>query len=434
MISMNSIWTESGELPKFPSLQGDINTEVLIIGGGIAGLMCAYKLSEAGVNYVLVEKDRIFNGVSKNTTAKITFSHGLIYSKIAEQFSLKTAALYYKANEKALLEYMKIAKDIPCDFEIKDNYVYSLRDRSKIDNELKILEKIGCHGEFASETRLPFPVKGALKTENQAQFNPVKFISHISKNLNIYENTKVTEFKEDYILTNRGKIKAEKVVVATHFPINNKHGNYFIKMYQHRSYVIALEKAPDVKGMYVDEAGKGPSLRNAEGMLLLGGGGHRTGKKGGNWHELRELSKKYYPKAKEKYFWATQDCITLDGIPYVGRYSKNIPDFYVITGFNKWGMTSSMVAADLIKDLIKGNINEFTEVFLPSRSIFRPQLAVNAFESITNLLSFSDKRCPHLGCALKWNCDERSWDCPCHGSRFSEEGKLLNNPATDDIE
>ncbi len=165
----------------------------------------------------------------------------------------------------------------------------------------------------------------------------------------------------------------------------------------------------------------------------MGGGGHRTGKTGGGWRGLSGFAYRYFPDLKEEYRWATQDCMTLDGIPYIGRYSANTPDFYVATGFNKWGMTSSMAAAVLLTDMITGRKNEFEQLFSPSRSILKPQLALNALEAASNLLTPTERRCPHMGCALKWNSQEHSWDCPCHGSRFDANGTLLDNPATGNI-
>jgi glycine/D-amino acid oxidase-like deaminating enzyme len=204
-------------------------------------------------------------------------------------------------------------------------------------------------------------------------------------------------------------------------------------MYQHRSYVLALADAPKSKGMYVDEADKGLSFRTHQNLLLLGGGGHRTGKKGGNWRELRKFAIDNYPDSKEIYHWATQDCMTLDGIPYIGQYSKNTPNLFVATGYNKWGMTSAMVAARLLCDLVQEKHSPYKEVFSPSRSIWHPQLLVNGMEATINLLTPTRKRCPHLGCALKWNKQEHTWDCPCHGSRFTKEGEVIDNPATDDL-
>ena len=197
--------------------------------------------------------------------------------------------------------------------------------------------------------------------------------------------------------------------------------------------LLALENARDVDGMYLDEAKGGFSFRNHGELLLLGSGGHRTGKDSRGWDDLRAFAKKHYPNAREKYCWATQDCMTLDGMPYIGQYSRRTPDLYVATGFNKWGMTSSMVAAMVLTDLVQGKENPYAGVFSPSRSILRPQLLVNGVEATANLIKPKKPRCPHLGCALKWNPYERSWDCSCHGSRFGEDGKLQNGPATGDL-
>lgn len=200
-------------------------------------------------------------------------------------------------------------------------------------------------------------------------------------------------------------------------------------MYQHRSYVIAIENALNLEGMYVDEKQSGMSFRNYKNLMLVGGGDHRTGKHGGNYAELRDFIFKYYSKSKERYSWATQDCMTLDNIPYIGNYSKSTPDLYVATGFNKWGMTSSMVAAIILTDMILERKNDFSDVFSPSRSAFKPQLFINLGETLVNFLTPTIKRCPHLGCALKWNQVEHTWDCTCHGSRFKQNGDLIDNPA-----
>ena len=188
-----------------------------------------------------------------------------------------------------------------------------------------------------------------------------------------------------------------------------------------------------MEGMYVDEAEGGLSFRSSGNLLLLGGGGHRTGKRGGGWNELSACARKYYPDAREIFRWATQDCMTLDGLPYVGPYSSGTPNLYTATGFNKWGMTSSMAAAMLLSDLVQDKENPYAELFSPARTSLRPQLAANLLKSAAGLLTPTTPRCPHMGCALKYNPQERSWDCPCHGSRFGEDGRLLDNPATDDL-
>lgn len=427
---LNSIWTENTGIPDFPPLGGDLETDVLIIGGGMAGVLCAHRLAQVGVPYALIEADRICHGVTRNTTAKITSQHGLIYHKLIRQFGEDTARLYYDANQAALEQYRQLAKTMDCDFTTKSNYVYATTSQGALHQEREALEKLRIPFAFAEKAALPVAMAGVIGFQNQAQFHPLKFISEIAKDLHIYEHTAAREFVGNAVLTNRGRITAQKVIVATHFPLLNKHGSYFLKMFQERSYVLALENAQHVDAMYRDEAKGGFSFRNYGDMLLLGGGGHRTGKQGGGWHGLEAFAKAHYPHARIKYRWATQDCMSLDGVPYIGHYSKNTPGLYVATGFNKWGMTSSMVAAMLLADLVQGKENPYKEVFSPSRTMLRTQLLINGFESLSHILKPTKPRCPHMGCALKWNSQEHSWDCPCHGSRFSEEGKLLDNPAT----
>ena len=428
-----SLWQYDDEMPQFPALQGDIKTDVLIVGGGITGVMLAYFLHGQGVDYILVEKGRICSGVTANTTAKITLQHGLIFDKLLKALGKEKATAYYRANKKALETYKELCQRFNCDFEIRDNYVYSRSSREKLFKELEALRKIGCEADFCRNLPLPIETQGAVRVKNQAQFSPLKFLSAISKELNIYEHTKVLEMVGNTAKTGHGFVKADRVVVCTHFPFINKHGSYFLNMYQHRSYVLALENAARLDGMYVDENDKGLSFRNYGDTLLLGGGGHRTGKKGGAYNELRAFCKTNYPDSKEICSWATQDCMTLDSVAYIGKYSKNTDNLYTATGFNKWGMTTSLVAAKLLSDMLTDTPNEYAEVFNPSRSILKPQLLVNGAETISNLLFPTTKRCPHLACALKWNAQEHSFDCACHGSRFSEEGILLNGPATDDL-
>lgn len=429
---MDSVWVDQVQRVHFDCLKQSIKTDVLIIGGGLTGILCAYMLKRAGVDCVLVEADQICNGITKNTTAKITVQHGLLYDKLIQRFGIERARLYLEAQRRAAEEYARLCQTVSCDYRVKDSYVYSIDDRAKIERELAALEKLGCNAVFSSAEALPMPVAGAVCVKDQAEFHPLKFAFGIAQDLPIYERTKVLELKPHVAVTQHGEIVCEKMIVATHFPMLNKHGSFFLKLYQHRSYVLALEGAKDVSGMYVDEDKKGLSFRNYEDLLLLGGGSHRTGKQGGNWHELEDFASRYYPNAKVVKRWATQDCMTLDDVPYIGQYSKRTPDLYVATGYNKWGMTSSMVAAMLLCDLVCGKNSDYATVFSPSRSIIRPQLAVNAFESVVGLLTPTAPRCPHLGCALKYNKQERTWDCPCHGSRFTEQGELINNPATDD--
>lgn len=430
---MNSVWSESVQLPQFETLQGNRKTDVLIIGGGMAGILCAYFLQEKGVDYMLVEGNRICSGVTRNTTAKITAQHGLIYGKLLKHDGAEKTRMYLEANRRAVEKYYQLCRDIDCDFEEKTSYVYSKDAPWKLEEEAEALHQIGYEAEIVEVSELPFQTAGAVAFPHQAQFHPLKFVAQIAKGLAIYENTFVTEFKDHTAVTGQGNIVYEKVILATHFPIDNKHGMYFMKMYQERSYVLALAEAAQVQGMYLDEAKGGLSFRNYKDLLLLGGASRRTGKEGGKWQELRDFANQYYPDSVEKYAWATQDCMSLDSIPYIGIYAKGMPDSFAATGFCKWGMTSSMAAAMMLSELVVGETPLWQEVFCPSRNMLKFQLVVNGFEYLTDLITFSKKRCPHLGCSLKWNREEHTWDCPCHGSRFDEEGRLLDNPATGDL-
>lgn len=430
---MQSIWQSDTALPSFPPLQKDISTNVLIIGGGITGILTAYFLHQQNIPYLLLEQNRICSGTTGYTTAKITVQHRLIYGKLLQNSGLEAAQTYLSANQAACRKYAALCQDIACDYEIRDNYIYATDNPRKLEDEMKALAKIGAHAVFRENLPLPLKTAGAVCFPKQAQFHPLKFLSAIAKKLNICENSRVIELRENAVVTETGTVTADNIIVTTHFPFLNKHGSYFLKLYQNRSYVIALRNAQQLNGMFADENPVGLSFRNAGDYLLLGGSAHRTGKKSGGWSELRRFAAEKYPASKECFFWAAQDCMSLDDMPYIGNYSRRTANLFTASGFSKWGMTGSMLAAMLLCDRITGKWNEYDELFSPSRSMLKPQLFLNGLEAVSNLLTFSKKRCPHLGCALKWNAAERSWDCPCHGSRFSEDGIVLDNPANGNL-
>ncbi|AQW26070.1 FAD-dependent oxidoreductase [Clostridium perfringens] len=476
---MKSVWSESCKFRKREALNKDIKTDVLVIGAGIAGILTAYMLKQKGREVVLIDAAEIASGNTKNTTAKITSQHDLIYSKLIAEFGEEKARQYAKANELAIKKYKEIIEDkrIECDFEEKPAYVYSLNEVDVLKEEVEAAKKLGIDAEFVQEANLPFKINGAVKFNNQAQFNPLKFLKGISNELVIYENTRALEIKENLVVTSGGNITAKNIVVATHYPIMNAPGYYFMKMHQERSYVLALENTSEIDGMYIDLNKEGYSFRTYNNLLLLGGISHRTGEneEGGSYDELRKVVKKLYPKAKEKYYWSAQDCMTIDGIPYIGRYSNETPNIYVATGFNKWGMTSSMVSAMIISDMILEKENDFSEIFSPRRfdlSLSINNIANDLIETAKNFIAqkvyipsseiehiknghggiieyngdkvgvYKDKegkeffvstKCTHLGCQLSWNADELTWDCPCHGSRFDYKGRLIGSPATKDL-
>lgn len=427
---MLSLWADRTQLPHYPALEEDIKADVLVIGGGMAGILCAWFLKQAGVDCVLAEADVLCGWNTQNTTAKITAQHGLIYDTLIKEVGTELAGMYLRANLAAAERYKVLCEQYSCGFERKDSYVYSLNDQGRLEREIRALEKLGLKAQFADALKLPFSVVGAVRFPDQAQFDPLQFAAYLVKEFRIYEHTAIREIRRQEAVTDRNlKITADAFVVATHFPFMNKHGMYFMKMYQQRSYCLALEHAGNVEGMYVDEAQNGLSFRNDGELLLLGGGGHRTGKMGGCWQELRHFAGRFYPKAIERYSWAAQDCITLDHIPYIGPYARALSNVYVATGFGKWGMTTSMAAAQILTDQIQGRTNPYAAVFDPARHMKKTALIKNGMEAAAELCTFSKKRCPHLGCALHWNAAEHSWDCACHGSRFAADGALLDNPA-----
>ncbi len=492
---MESIWSKTCEIRKREPLWEDIETEAVVIGGGMAGILIAYQLKQAGVHAVLLEAERIGGGQTKNTTAKITSQHGMFCKTFIEKKGRETASRYVQANQKAVEEYKRVIQKekIDCEFEETNSYVYS-QDADKLKQEAEAASDLGIRADYVKEIEIPVPCAGAVRFSHQAQFHPLKFISGIAEKTAIYEDSPVKEVGEHTVKTPGGSVHAEKIIFATHFPFVNFPGMYFTRMHQERSYVLALEQAESLKGMYIGAGEDTLSFRQYGKYLLLGGQGHRTGenKEGGRYAGLRQMAQELYPDSVEAAFWSAQDCVTADQIPFVGQYAKDRPDWLVATGFQKWGMTSSMVSAMLIRDRICGRKNSYEAAFSPSRFSAEeiPQIIkdsgtavkgltkrffhipaeaasqiepgqgaiveavrdsstieegdkeadietirgkVGAYKSEEGRIYQVDIVCPHLGCELAWNPDEKTWDCPCHGSRFDYKGNLLEGPAQEGI-
>lgn len=473
---MESIWSKTTQMPEEKTLIKENNFEVAVIGGGITGLLTAYLLQKNGKQVVVLEADRIGSGQTKNTTAKITSQHGRIYTSLLKDYGAKKARSYAMANQEAIEQYEKIIRKehIDCHFERVNSYLYSREQENPIRREAEVASILGIHAYFTKKVNLPFPVKGAVCFEKQAQFHPLEFIKALSEKLTIYEHTRVKKVKRNYLETNQGKVFAKHIVFATHYPFHNFPGFYFARQHQERSYVIAISGIPKWKGMYYSEGSEGLSFRWFEDNLLIGGGGHRTGEEitamdGFSWLEKKIVS--LYPDYTEVARWSAEDCITHDNLPFIGKYSLFHPNWYVATGLKKWGMTGAMVSARLLSDKICGHYNPYEKLFTPSRChliVSRKKLWSDIKHSTKGLslgnfyLPFHTMhhlkngeaqivrigfrrygvykdshgqihkvsvKCPHLGCLLHWNPEELSWDCPCHGSRFDYDGNLLDNPA-----
>ena len=500
---MNSLWLNEKTKEKFPKLEKDLETQVCIIGAGIFGISTAYYLTQKGYNVTILERDKIANRVTGHTTAKITSQHGLIYHYLLNQYGREFARKYYLANQKSIQEIEKIItqNQIECDFERQNSCVYTINqsELEKIEEELQALKELDIETSKIEKTPLSFEIVSGIEFKNQAQFNPIKYIDGLVKRITdtkgkIFENTLCYDIKRDgdsYICyTENNTVKAKYVVLASHYPFINFPGVYFAKMYQSSSYVIGIDTKSELfDGMYINIQSPIYSFRTAKDadkkILLLGGGDHKTGENTSyqdSYGLLEEKAKQWYQNCEIKYRWSTRDCITLDKIPYIGEFSNTLPNMYVGTGFNKWGMTSSNVAARVITDKIIGEENEYSEVFEATRlnpivnkdevknmvsqtvkslvveRIEEPEKVKNDEISLDDLkqetgqiIEWNGEKvgvykdiegkifavkpvCTHLGCILNWNDADKTWDCPCHGSRFDYTGKNLYNPALKDLE
>lgn len=476
---MQSIWSQETSISQRGALEGNIETDTAVIGGGLAGILIAYLLQQRGVPVIVLEAGRIASGQTCNTTAKITSQHDLIYSKLIRDFGMERARQYAQANQAAIEAYQAMIQQhhISCDFERIPTYLYTRGNPDQLRRETEAAQSLGIDAVFTRDTVLPFAVKGAVKFAHQAQFHPLKFISCIAKNTTIYEQTKVQAIDGTVLRTGNGTVKAKHIIFADHYPFVNFPGMYFARMHQERSYVLALRHAQQLDGAYLGIDHDGCSFRNAGELLLLGGGSHRTGlnQTGGQYAALQKNAHAWYPNSVEVARWSAQDCIPIDGVPYIGQFARSRPNWFVATGFQKWGMTSAMVAATLLSDRICGKPNACAEVFSPQRFYLRasarklsanvgqfakslakrtfgmPDLTldrlpkehggivsangkkVGAYKDKTGKVYLVSVRCPHLGCQLAWNPEECSWDCPCHGSRFDYTGKRISGPAQTDI-
>lgn len=429
---MDSVWQQIPSATPRKQLCENRRTEILVIGGGMAGVLCARALQEAGKDVLLTEARQVGSGITAKTTAVLTAQHDFLYCDMGAKFGIQTAAAYLHANLDAVRQFRELAKEIPCDFEEISSMQFTIKEPGRLKKEILFLKELGFTAKWHSATSLPIPATGAAEYPGMGQFHPLKFLQGAAKTLDIYENSRVLQLHGTTAQLEHGSVKADKVVVATHFPFINRAGLYFMKLYQSRSYVLALENAPKPTATLAELEGRGIYFRPYGDLLLVGGGDHRTGKKGGGYDYLKAYVRQYFPESRIKYAWSNQDCMSLDGRPYVGRYSPLMPNVYTATGFNAWGMTNSMVAAHLIRDLIIGAENPLTEILRPNRSVFHRQLLYNLAETVANFAIPTVKRCPHLGCALRWNPQEHSWDCPCHGSRFEKDGTLSDTPAQKD--
>ena len=535
---MNSYWINSEKnKEKYNKVEKNIETDICIIGGGITGISTAYYLTKENLKVTVLDMGKIGFQTTGNSTAKITSQHGLFYKDLKDSKGEDFARLYYEANEDAIKNIKKIVEKekIQCDLECQSAYVLAANreEVQKVKDEVEVVRGFGGHAEYLEredidKNLLILNPLAAIRFKNQAQFNSYKYtieLAKICKNLgaNIYENTKVVDVRDEkdyyYLETEDGyKIKAKYLVITTKYPIINIPGFYFMKMYQSTSYGISIpvkEKLFD--GMYITSTNPKVSLRMAkvdnniikdvvdgnienyakqdkenrkrvkekqnskidnEYVLIVVGADHKTGEKtdlSNSYKKLENIAKQIYPQGKVENYWNTEDCITLDKIPYIGKYSNIWENAYVATGFNKWGITTSNIAANIITDMIIGRKNRYEDIFISTRvePVKNRQEVGNMLkETVSSLVlkkfelpeseqaslkneegkiieiegekvgAYKDKegriytivpKCAHLGCELSWNNLDKTWDCPCHGSRYDYTGKMLYGPTVKDL-
>lgn len=429
IIKEKSIWIDTVDLIPFPKLDKDIETDVLIIGGGITGILCSYELKNRNISSVILEKNRIGHGITKNTTAFISAQHEKLYYEIIEEVGVDKAKEYLELNLKAIERYKELSKIYDIDFEECNSTLFTTQSNEKIEKEKEALNLLGAN--YFEIDKLPLDniniIKG-ISFPNQGVLHPLKLIKELSKELVIYENSEVIKLRDNYAYTKTNKIKFNKVIIATHFPFINRSGLYFTKMYQRRSYVVAL-KYPKINGTYCSIDEDGLYFRQYGDYLIIGGNDRDTKSKQQN--DFINKIKQILNKNDIEYYWSNQDCITIDNIPYIGKYDSIHPSWYVATGFNLWGFTWAMSSAFILIDLIVKNHNY--PLVDPSRCFVKKQLFVNLGNTMKNLITIKKPRCTHLGCALKWNENDNVYECPCHGSRFNKDGQLIDGPARKDL-
>jgi len=485
-------WREI-ELPSFKKLTEDISVDVAIVGAGITGITAANLLSKQGVKVAILEAGSVLNGTTGHTTAKVTAQHGLIYDEFINHFGEEKARLYFESHMNAIqfVESNVNEKGIDCDFSKQDAYIYAVTDeyKEKLVTEWEAYKRLDIDGALKDTIPFDIEVKAALMMRNQAQFHPLKYLKAlldeaVQAGCMVFENTTATDIEDDdqqsKVVTKSGfNVTCTKVIIASHFPFYDLPGLYFARMYADRSYAIGIKSDKEYPGgMYISADSPTRSIRytpiNGENLIIIGGENHKTGQgidTNAHFENLEAFAEEVFGIKEYDYRWSAQDLVTLDKLPYIGPITSEREHILVATGFKKWGMTTGTMAGRLLADYALNNENPYKQLYSPSRFQADPDLKsivstnvdvakhlikgkleivpgdpddlsdgegsvvmfngkrAGAYKDENGKLYIVDTTCTHLGCECEWNHAEKTWDCPCHGSRYAYSGDVIEGPA-----
>lgn len=487
-----SYWRDTGKVPSYGELKNDLHVDTVVVGAGIAGVMTAYQLAKAGKEVAVLEARELFSGTSGFTTAKLTAQHNLIYDELINRYGQETAKLFYQANMEGIASIKELADQfgIDCELEEREAFVFTQKaeNRNKISKEAEAYQKLGIEGEFVEDLPLNMEVEAAIMMRNQAQFHPVKFLAGLLEEFvnlggKVYDQTKVMDIadkanKTECTTENGLKVTASQVVQATHLPIIEPESKFFSKQNNpESSYALAVktkDEFPD--GLYINADLPKRTLRGLDSktgrVVLVGGESHSTGdgkSSSERYKELESFAKELFEVKEIINRWSAHDYISEDRLPFIGALSEDQPNVYVVTGLSKWGLAISATGAKILTDAILEKDNPYKAMFTPERIIqesisVEPQEEnhnhyddaseennpeelsnnqgmitkrdgeeVGAYKDENGNLHYVDLTCTHLGCGVQWNDGDNTWDCPCHGSRFSGTGEVIEGPAVDSL-